>query len=161
MSQINRRRFLAATAAASAALAGTAQAQGTDAPGIALVKSLYAAFGKGDIATIVAATTADVDWESVGRPSDFPSYGVRKGQAGVQEFFAIVGGSLTFSEFSPKQFHAAGNTVFALGHYVYTVKKTGKIAESDWIHVFTIADGKVKAFREFSDTARGAEAYRG
>ena len=29
----------------------------TDTPNIALVKSLYAAFGKGDIGTIVAAVT--------------------------------------------------------------------------------------------------------
>jgi ketosteroid isomerase-like protein len=50
--------------------------------------------------------------------------------------------------------------VFVLGHYTYTVKKTGKSGSSDWVHVFTIADGKVKAFRDFSDTARAAEANR-
>ena len=44
-----------------------------DTPGIALVKSLYAAFGKGDIPTIVGAMTADATWESTGRPSDFPT----------------------------------------------------------------------------------------
>jgi len=161
MSQLNRRRFLAGTALVSAAVVGTAHAQGTDTPTISLVKSLYAAFGKGEVATIVSATTADVVWESVGRSSDFPSFGVRKGQAGVQEFFNIVGGGLSFSDFSPKEFYALGDKVFVLGHYAYTVKKTGKSAESDWIHVFTIADGKVRSFREFSDTARGAEANRG
>ena len=70
-----------------------------DTPAIALVKSLYAAFGKGDIATIVGAMAADSTWESTGRQSDFPSYGMFKGQAGVQQFFAAVGGNLTFSEF--------------------------------------------------------------
>jgi ketosteroid isomerase-like protein len=40
------------------------------------------------------------------------------------------------------------------------VKKTGKAMTSDWVHIFTIADGKVKTFREFLDTARAAEAYR-
>ena len=132
-----------------------------DTPGIALVKSLYAAFGKGDIATIIAAMTPEASWESTGRRSDFPTYGMFKGQAGVQEFFAGVGGNLTFSEFSPKEFYAAGEKVFVLGHYAYTVKKTGKSAASNWVHIFTIANGKVKAFCEFSDTARGAEAYRG
>ena len=67
MSQVNRRRFLAGTALVSAALVSTAHAQGTDTPTISLVKSLYAAFGKGEVATIVSATTADVVWESVGR----------------------------------------------------------------------------------------------
>ena len=74
-----------------------------DTPGIALVKSLYAAFGKGDVATIIGAMTPDASWESTGRRSDFPTYGMFKGQAGVQEFFAGVGGNLTFSEFSPKE----------------------------------------------------------
>jgi ketosteroid isomerase-like protein len=32
---------------------------------------------------------------------------------------------------------------------------------SDWVHIFTIAGGKVTAFREFLDTARAAEAFRG
>ena len=40
-----------------------------DTPGIALVKSLYAAFGKGDIATIIGAMTADATWGGVDRPA--------------------------------------------------------------------------------------------
>ena len=131
-----------------------------DTPGITLVKSLYAAFGKGDIATIVAAVTADVDWVSTGRASDFPTLGPRKGQSGVGEFFRDVGSNLAFSDFSPREFYATGDKVFVLGSYAMTVKKTGKPVQSDWIHIFTIAGGKVKAFREFLDTARAAEAYR-
>ena len=132
----------------------------TDTPNIALVKSLYVAFGKGDIATIVAAVTTDVDWVSTGRASDFPTLGPRKGPGGVGEFFRLVGSSLVFSEFSPKEFYAVGDKVFVLGSYAMTVTKTGKAMQSDWAHIFTIANGKVKAFREFLDTARAAEAYR-
>jgi hypothetical protein len=159
MNGIDRRHFLASMAA-TAALLGTAHAQGADTPNIALVKSLYAAFGKGDIATIVGAVTPDVDWEAVGRTSDFPTLGPRKGPAAVQEFFGLVGSNLTFSEFSPKEFYAVGDKVFVLGRYAMTVKKTGKSMASDWVHIFTIAGGKVAIFREFLDTARAAEAYR-
>jgi hypothetical protein len=160
MGSIDRRRFLATTAA-SAALVGTAHAQGADTPNVALVKNLYAAFGKGDIPTIIAALAPDVSWEAVGRNSDFPTFGLRKGPAAVQEFFVLVGSNLDFSDFSPKEFYPIGDKVFVLGHYAMTVKKTGKKMESDWAHVFTIAGGKVVAFREFLDTARAAEAYRG
>ena len=31
---------------------------------------------------------------------------------------------------------------------------------SDWIHVFTVRDGKVTTFREFTDTAQFAAAYQ-
>jgi len=160
MTSTDRRHFLAA-AVVSAALGSTALAQGTDAPNVALVKSLYAAFGKGEIATIVGAVTPDVDWVTVGRDSDFPTLGPRKGQGGVQEFFNLVGANLKFSEFAPKEFYAVGDKVFVLGSYAMTVVKTGKPMQSDWVHIFTIADGKVRAFREFLDTARAAEAFRG
>ncbi len=76
MGSFDRRHFLASTTA-MAAMPGTAFAQGADTPNIALVKSLYGAFGKGDIATIVAAMAPDVNWEAVGRTSDFPTFGPR------------------------------------------------------------------------------------
>lgn len=160
MQRIDRRRFLAASTAASAAFAGGAMAQGADAPNVALVKGLYAAFGKGDIAAIVATMAPDVDWVVVGRASDVPTFGPRKGPAAVQEFFGLVGSNYTFSEFAPKEFYPVGDKVFVLGHYTMTIKKTGKPAESDWVHIFTFADGKVSRFREFLDTARAAEAFR-
>ena len=127
---------------------------------VGLVQKLYAAFGRGEIATIANAMTADSTWEVVGRASDFPTLGMRRGAEGVQSFFEAVGQHLSFSEFSPKEFHAVDDKVFVLGHYAMTVKSTGKPLASDWIHVFTIHDGKVTAFREFTDTAKAAEAYR-
>ena len=50
--------------------------------------------------------------------------------------------------------------MFALGHYDWTIRKTGKTAGADWVHVFTIRDGKVTAFDEFTDTAQFAAALR-
>ena len=47
---------------------------------IALVQNLYAAFGRGDVATIVATMAPEVTWEVVGRAKDYPLLGVRKGQ---------------------------------------------------------------------------------
>jgi ketosteroid isomerase-like protein len=128
---------------------------------ITLVQSLYAAFGRGEIATIINAIAPDATWEMVGRAGDFPTFGRRQGPAGVKEFFGLVGSNLDFSEFAPKEFYAAEDRVFALGHYTMTVKKTGKTLASDWIHIFAIRGGKIASFREFLDTASAVEAYRG
>jgi uncharacterized protein len=127
---------------------------------IALVQSLYDAFGRGDIATIVAALTPDVSWHVIGRPSDYPTLGARKGQAAVNEFFRQVGENQEATDFSPRDFHASGELVFVQGHYAWKIRKTGKAVESDWVHIFTLKNGKVSAFREFTDTAKFAEAYR-
>ena len=40
------------------------------------------------------------------------------------------------------------------------MRKTGRSVASDWVHIFTVRDGKVVAFREFTDTAQFAEAFR-
>jgi ketosteroid isomerase-like protein len=128
---------------------------------IATVQSMYAAFGKGDIASIINRLTQDVQWHSGGRSSDFPAFGPRKGPKEVQAFFQIVAENDDFSHFSPREFYSAGDKVFVLGDYAMTLKKSGKTFESDWIHIFTFRDGKVSQFREFTDTAKFVEAYRG
>jgi len=130
-------------------------------PNIALVQSLYAAFGRGEIATIIDALTPDVHWECTGRRSDYPTLGAWQGRSQVGAFFAAVAATGDFHEFSPKEFYADGDKVFCLGRYALTVKKTGRRIDSDWIHIFTVKTGKVVQFREFLDTARAAEAWKG
>lgn len=128
---------------------------------IGLVQSLYAAFGRGDIATIIAAMAPDVIWHLHGRPSDHPAFGEFKGPHGVQRFFGIIAEAQTADAFSPRQFFAVDDEVFVLGHYAWTMKKTGKKVDTDWVHIFTVKGGKVAAFNEFADTAQFAEAMRG
>jgi ketosteroid isomerase-like protein len=127
---------------------------------VTLVQSLYAAFGRGDIATIVNAMAGDVVWTVHGRPKDHPALGTHKGPAGVQKFFGIVADTQTPTDFSPREFHPSGDKVFVLGHYDWTFRKTGKKVSADWVHVFAIKDGKVTTFDEFTDTAQLAEAMR-
>jgi hypothetical protein len=127
---------------------------------ITLVQSLYAAFGRGQITTIVAAMAPDVNWEVVGRKTDYPILGKYKGAQGVQGFFQQVGALQQAHEFAPGEFSASGDKAFVTGHYAWTIKKTGRKVAADWVHVFTITSGKVAAFREFTDTAQFAEANR-
>jgi uncharacterized protein len=47
------------------------------------------------------------------------------------------------------------------GHYAATIRKTGRKAASDWVHIFTVRNGKVAAFLEFTDTAEFARASKG
>jgi ketosteroid isomerase-like protein len=128
---------------------------------ISLVQSLYAAFGSGQIGAILDALTPDIDWQTVGRSKDYPAFGPRKGKAAVQEFFGIVAENEDFSDFSPHEFFSDADRVFVLGTYAGKLKKTGKPFASEWVHVFTIKNGKVAKFREHTDTAQFAEGYRG
>ena len=128
---------------------------------ISLAQSLYAAFGRGETETIVNACAGDVRWDFNGRRKDYPLLGQWHGQAGVRDFFKQVAAVQEVKTFTPKDFHAASDLVFVFGHYAWTVRKTGKSVDCDWLHVFTVKNGKVTAFREFTDTAQYAEAFRG
>jgi ketosteroid isomerase-like protein len=128
---------------------------------VTFVQSLYAAFARGDIATIVAGLAPDVDWRVNGNRSDYPLFGSRKGPREVQAFFEDIPKLQDFSEFTPREFLAAGERVFVLGHYAATIRKTGRKAETDWVHIHTVRDGKVAAFAEFTDTAQFAQAWKG
>ena len=128
---------------------------------VALIQSLYAAFGRGEIAAIVAAVTPDIEWRLNGSRSDHPLLGTWNGPKGVQAFFDELARLQNFSEFTPREFLFAGGRVFVLGHYAATMRTTGRKAVSDWVHIFTVREGKVAAFLEFTDTAEFARAWKG
>ena len=50
--------------------------------------------------------------------------------------------------------------VFVRGHYAWTMRKTGKPVSSEWLHMFTVREGKLLGFEEFTDTAQFAEALQ-
>lgn len=127
---------------------------------IARVKDLYAAFGRGDVATITAALTPDVVWQVNGRRQDHPILGRRVGPAQAADFFRVLAETIEIRTFTPQDFHAADGKVFVLGHYAYTARQTGRAGESGWIHVFTLRNGQVTAFLDFFDTAQLVEASR-
>ena len=127
---------------------------------VTFVQSMYAAFGRGDIATIIGGLASGVHWQVNGRSSDFPAIGTWNGPGEVQKFFQTVAEHEEFSEFTPREFYSDGNKVFVLGRYAQTIRKTGRKIACDWFHVFTIEGGKVTGFKEFTDTAQFAEAFR-
>jgi ketosteroid isomerase-like protein len=64
------------------------------------------------------------------------------------------------TKFEPKEFIAQGDRVVALGTYAATVRETGRSYETDWVHVFTVKDGKITSFNEFFDSAAASRAFQ-
>jgi uncharacterized protein len=124
-----------------------------------VARAMYDAFGWGDIQAIVDQVSDDVVWQGVvGAGKHVPTSGERRGKAQVTKFFRQVAGTVTFERFEPKTFVAQNDVVVALGHYAGVVKGGGRL-ESDWAMVFTLRDGKVVRFQEFTDSAAINEAY--
>lgn len=130
-----------------------------EAQNTAVVQDMYAAFGRGDIATLIGHLAEDIVWVGVyGTGSHVPTSGERRGKAQVQEFFRQVADTVKFSRFEPKDFIASGNTVVTLGHYTATTP-VGKEFDGDFAMVFSMRDGKVTRFQEFCDSAGINAAY--
>jgi ketosteroid isomerase-like protein len=120
---------------------------------IKVVQDAYAAFGRGDVQSILDRLTDDIVWKPVyGAAAHVPTSGERRGKPGVATFFKQVGESINFVNFDPKEFIATGDKVVALGYYTGK-SPLGKTFDSDFAMVFTLKDGKVSHFQEFSDSA--------
>jgi ketosteroid isomerase-like protein len=125
-----------------------------EAANIMVVQDAYAAFGRGDMEALLACMTDDIRWQPViGTASHVPFSGARQGKASVAEFFRLVAETEVFEEFAPQQFIAQGDAVVALGHYRAVTRATGRRFESDFVMVFTLKDGRICGFKEFTDSA--------
>ena len=127
-----------------------------------LIKDAYAAFQRSDIAAILNLCDENVEWQGViGTEGVLPQSGLRRGHAQVAEFFKQVAETTDFVSFEPREFVAQGDKVVALGSYSAKMKPSGQSYSSDWVMLFTVRNGKVAAFREFSDSAQLVRAYKG
>jgi ketosteroid isomerase-like protein len=118
----------------------------------------YEAFQRADIAAVLSTLADEVEW-IIPTIDNVSFSGPRRGRAQVAEFFSALAEQQEALRFEPKEFIAGEEKVVALGSYEWKVKATGKTWRSDFAHVFTIRDGKVVRFEEFTDSAAAAAAY--
>jgi ketosteroid isomerase-like protein len=126
---------------------------------VTLVRNLYAAFSRGDVATLLDAVSPDVEWGEPDNPFN-PSAGTRRGHAGVVEWLRLGKDAEEILALEPQAFIAQGDRAVVVGHTSCRVRRTRKIYSTDFAHVVTIAHGKVERFREFFDTFAAAEAFK-
>lgn len=127
---------------------------------VQVVQDVYAAFGRGDMTTLIALLDEHVDWTFNGRPRDIPFAGRWQGQAQVADFFKKVAETCEVLSFGPNEIIPMGEHVLSLGQEQVRVRATGRIFETDWAHLFTVRNGCVVQLREFYDTAVIAEAFQ-
>jgi uncharacterized protein len=127
---------------------------------IETVQQLYAAFGRGDISTILQLVSPDVAWDNAGDHRDIPWLAPRRGRAEVAGFFEALE-HLVVHHFEPKTFLASGDLVIVLIDEEVTVKRTGKrIRESDQVHLWSFDEnGSIVRHRQRVDTHRHWLAY--
>jgi len=131
---------------------------------IETVKSIYDAFGKGDVPGILEHLSENVLWEpweeNYAQKAGVPWLLERKGKDGVREFFRIIGG-FVFREFRVLSVMGGGNKVAAECLFDADIPTTGGHIKEDEIHLWTFDDhGKVIEYRHYCDTAKHIAAAK-
>jgi len=124
-----------------------------------IIRRLYEAFAQGDVPAVLARFSDNIVWhEAEGTP-----YGgvYEGGNAIVENVFMKLATEWTGYTVSPEEFYDAGSTVVVLGRYSGRFNATGKEMSVPFAHVWTLDNGEVTRFIQFTDTvvmARALEA---
>lgn len=132
---------------------------------LATVGEIYAAFGAGDIPTILSHMADDVQWEQWADNSaqrvGVPWLAARHGKAGVLEFFQVLGSLMQVTDFQVLSLMAGSNQVAAEFVIEFDLPSLGTHFRDEEIHLWTFNDeGKVTRLRHYADTAKHMAAAR-
>lgn len=125
---------------------------------IRLIQDLYTAYRAGDFEAFASLCSPELEWiQSEG----FPYGGHHHGAAAVVEgVFQTLPRHWDGFGFDVNEMVDAGSHVVVLGAYRGTHRVSGRSFRADTAHVFDIAGGRVRRFRQYTDTALICDATR-
>ncbi len=126
---------------------------------VRIVEGIFESFGRGDVPSVLAALSEDVEWFIPG-PAEIPYAGLRRGRDEVRQFFSALGSAVDFERFEPREFISQDAVVAVVGFERGRVKATGKVFDNPWTMIFKLRGGRVAYFRGYEDTAAVAAAFR-
>jgi uncharacterized protein len=126
---------------------------------IETVQRLYGAFARREIDAIVGMLSPDVEWGEPSNPYN-PAGGTRHGHAGFLEWLDIGRQAEDILVLEPRKMLVDADSVAVVGYMKCRAISTGKVYESDFVHLVTLESGKIAKFQEFFDTHAAGEAFR-
>ena len=129
----------------------------TNVQAVEVVQSAYAAFGRGEVSAILSLIADDVEWKFFGSRG-LPYTGTFRTKDEIAKWFASIPEVDDILVFEPREFIPAGDKVTVLGWERTQARPSGKVFETEWVHVFTVRDGRVARFWGIYDTEASAAA---
>jgi ketosteroid isomerase-like protein len=123
----------------------------------AVIQGIYDGFASGDIPAALGGMSPDIVWNEA---DDFPYadgnpyVGPDAILAGV---FARIAGEWDGFGAHVEELLDAGDTIIALGRYSGTYKATGKAQNTQFVHVWRVANGKAVRFQQYANTLHVAK----
>lgn len=131
---------------------------------LATVADIYAAFGRGDVPTILDKIAPACQWDwwtnNYAQKADVAWLRPRTGPAGVAEFFAVLAG-LDMHDFQVLDLVAGERQVSAEVTIEFSTPTGGRLRDEE-LHLWTLDDQqKVVRFRHYVDTAKHISVFAG
>lgn len=121
-----------------------------------LVTDTYEAFSRGDIDAVVGAMHPEIEWHE----AEHSPWHAAGGHHGPEEVLSNVFARIPqlFEHFTvdTQAIHDAGSTVVIEGRYQARAAGTNQPLDAQVCHVWTIREGKLSAFRQYTDTLQFA-----
>ena len=121
------------------------------------VRRFYAALARGDVPGVLALLDPAVEWTEAER---FPYFaGTWHGPDEiVRGLLEPLGRDWTSFKVEADAFVAEGDEAVAFGNYVGTHRRTGRSLTAPFAHRWTVRDGRIVRFVQYTDTAKVLEA---
>ena len=120
-----------------------------------LAKDIYAAFGRGDIPTVLAAFHPEIEWRlAEGNPYKPDGAAWVGPQAVLEQLFMRLGTEWEGFTVNVRTLHDAGEYVVTEGRYTGLYKPSGKRIDAQMCHVLRFRDGKLSSFQQYVDTGQ-------
>lgn len=121
-----------------------------------VVQSLYGAFARGDAGFVLGLLADDVHWmEAEGSPMASGNPYTSPQQVGEGVFGRLLS---VFDDFAavPTELVVEEDRIVAFGRYAGVDREPGTKLDAPFAHSWTLADGRVVAFQQYTDTEQHA-----
>ncbi|MBI1261502.1 MAG: nuclear transport factor 2 family protein [Rhizobiales bacterium] len=125
---------------------------------IEATQKLFEAFGAKDIPAIMTYLDPEIVIDFYG-PDVIPYANHYEGTEEARRFFETVLSSVDINQFDAEDIFGAGDKVVVTGHLNLRALSTGRIIDSDFVHVITLRDERWLHFRDFMNSAVAAAAF--
>ncbi|MBB3675080.1 nuclear transport factor 2 family protein [Modestobacter versicolor] len=129
----------------------------TEQQDLAVVRGVYEAFGRGDVAAITARFAED---GTVAQSPALPWGGTHHGHAGLGHFLGTLTGHVASVPESQQLFADGDGHVVQVGRTRGVVRANGAGFDVAEVHVWTVRDGVVTRFEAYLDDAAMQAALR-
>jgi ketosteroid isomerase-like protein len=124
----------------------------------AFVSSLYDAFARGDVPTVLAALDEKVEWNEAEHFPYWAGMPFVGPQAVVDGVFMRIPQDYDGFRIEVGRIVGCGDTVLVEGRYRGTVRGSGRPLDVQMAHICDVRNGKVVRFQQYVDTWEVAQA---